>query len=225
MNIALRRHIFSFPIGTTTFKLPEHETVFAALNQVEGSLLRLEKTYPSDAFECNLVPTAGAAPFLIIKRMLNGHFLFTIGTIAGFGASLFIMVENEVFRNRYLVYPSFPVSGKGRCLRQVVVPFVGFFFVPLLQLLLTDFKLVVEQVDETAISSSQIIPYGGGCAPVYICAYVINVLALRPIKEVQFGSQPLFSLTVIRDKISFLTGKIHCINRQIAAQPHIGRPK
>ena len=88
MDIAFRRHISYFSIGAVTFKFPNHDAIFAALNQIEINLLGMEKACPSDAFECNLVAAAGAAPFLIIQRPLDRDFLFAIGTIAGFGASL-----------------------------------------------------------------------------------------------------------------------------------------
>ena len=151
MDIAFRRHISSLSIGAVTFKFPNHDAIFAALNQIEINLLGMEKACPSDAFECNLVAAAGAAPFLIIQRPMDGDFLFTIGTIAGFGASLFVMVENVVFGNCHFIHPSAPVLGKRRRLCQVTIPSVGLSFVPLLQLFLADFKLVVEQVGKAAV--------------------------------------------------------------------------
>lgn len=84
----MTRHMFPFLIGAMTFKFPDHDDILTALHQLEVNLPCMEIFYPPDAFECNLMAVEGTASFLVVKRPLDRDFLFTIGTIAGFGASL-----------------------------------------------------------------------------------------------------------------------------------------
>ena len=83
----MTRHMFPFLIGAMTFKFPDHDDILTALHQLEVNLPCMEIFYPPDAFECNLMAVEGTASFLVVKRPLDRDFLFTIGTIAGFGAS------------------------------------------------------------------------------------------------------------------------------------------
>lgn len=124
----------------------------------------------------------GQRPSLLYRGRWIGTSFFAIGTIAGFCASPFVMVENIVFRNRYLIYPSFPVLGKRRCLRQVVIPSVSLSFVPLLQLLLADFKLIVEQFGKAAVFCSQVVPYGDAGSPADVCFHAVSRSVLAAIR-------------------------------------------
>lgn len=167
----------------------------------------------SIGFEYHRMSAAATAALLIVMGMhLDRHFLFAVGTVAFFGATLFVVVVNVILPNGNLIHPAAPVLWKLRHLFHILIPWVSFPPVPLFELFITHIPLKLKNCIYRFFIAAQISLYGCHIFLTDPAGFGIPVQPF-PVQSVQLGLTPLLCQAVIGNKLPLFFIQIHFIGR------------
>ena len=172
----------------------------------------------SIGFEYHRMSAAATAALLIVMGMhLDRHFLFAVGTVACFGAALFVVVVNVILPDGNLIYPAAPVLWKLRHLFHILIPWISFPPVPLFKLFLTHIPLKLSDCLYRFFIAFQILLHS-------CCIFLADPVGFGtpvqplPVQPAQLGFAPFLRQAVKGDKLPFFFIQIHFIGWVIPIQ-------
>lgn len=94
-------------------EFPQNKSITTPLQKICHITLGENGARPSYGFVNDFIPAAWTAASFVVARVFDRYFFAAAGTVADLGASFFVMVVNEVFRNADSADPLFPVLRQG----------------------------------------------------------------------------------------------------------------